>query len=293
MAITAAGSQQRTIGDLLRQWRQRRRLSQLKLALDADVSTRHLSFLETGRARPSREMVLRLAERLDVPLRERNALLLAAGFAPGFPERSLADPALEGVRAIVARVLAAHEPNPALAIDQYWTLVDMNQAVAHLLNGIPDELLRPPVNVLRLSLHPDGLAPRIANLAEWRSHLMCRLATQIARSGDPRLERLYDELEILSGPAPGATPLGSEEPDSSGVAIPLRIDSRVGQLSFLSTTMVFGAPLDITVAELAIEAFFPADERTAELLPLLMESQSTRERTAIPRTAVEMQEVGT
>ena len=184
----------RPIGDLLREWRERRRLSQLALALDAEVSTRHLSFLETGRARPSREMLLRLTERLEVPLRERNTMLLAAGFAPAYPERDLDDPALGVARAAIDRVLAGHEPFPALAIDRYWTLVAANRVVPALLTGVAPELLQPPINVLRLSLHPDGLAAQIVNLPEWRAHLLARLSRQVELTADPRLSDLLQEL---------------------------------------------------------------------------------------------------
>ena len=269
--MTATGTQQQTIGDLLRAWRERRRLSQLALALDAEVSTRHLSFLETGRAKPSREMVLRLAERLDVPLRERNSLLLAAGFAPAYPERALDDPEMESVQAVVARVLTAHEPYPALAVDRFWTLVAANRAVAPLLDSVAAELLRPPVNVLRLSLHPQGLAPRILNFGEWRDHVLRRLSRQVTQTGDRQLEELLRELRgfPVSGRVATSGSVGAAA-DAGAVAVPLRLDSGLGPLAFLSTTMIFGTPVDITVAELAIEAFFPADARTAEVLPQLV-----------------------
>ncbi|EJC79682.1 putative transcriptional regulator [Rhizobium leguminosarum bv. trifolii WSM2297] len=193
----------RPLGDHLREWRQRRRMSQLDLALEADISQRHLSFIESGRATPSRDMLLHLAERLGVPLRDRNPLLLAAGFAPVFAERTLDDPALEPARRAIDMVLKAHQPFPALAIDRHWTLVAANAALAPLISGIAEpSLLEPPVNVLRLSLHPQGLAPRIANLSEWRAHLIDRLRQQISVSGDPVLERLLKEL--LSYPAPEA-----------------------------------------------------------------------------------------
>ena len=184
----------RSVGDLLREWRQRRRLSQLDLACNAEISTRHLSFLETGRSQPSREMVLHLAVQLEVPLREQNVLLLAAGYAPVFPERPLADPALQTARKAVDLVLTGHEPYPALAIDRHWTLVASNRAIPPLLAGADPALLQPPVNVLRLSLHPAGLAPRIANLPEWRSHLLARLNHQIDVSADPVLMKLMNEL---------------------------------------------------------------------------------------------------
>ena len=252
-------------------------MSQLALALDAEVSTRHLSFLETGKARPSREMVLRLAERLEVPLRERNALLLAAGFAPTYPERDLDDPALEVARVAIDRVLAGHEPFPALAVDRYWTLVTTNRIVPALLTGVPPHLLQPPINVLRLSLHPDGLAARIANLPEWRAHLLARLARQVALTADPRLSDLLQELREY---AVDRDTRDADHPVSdhnqASVAVPLRLHTERGQLSLLSTTMVFGTPVDVTLSELAIEAFFPADAATADLLQRIAPSAAER-----------------
>ncbi len=277
MATTFDSASTRPIGDLLREWRERRRLSQLALALDAEVSTRHLSFLETGKARPSREMVLRLTERLDVPLRERNTMLLAAGFAPAYPERGLDDPALGVARAAIDRVLAGHEPFPALAIDRYWTLVAANRVVPALLTGVAPDLLQPPINVLRLSLHPDGLAPQIANLPEWRVHLLARLAHQIDVTADPRLAELLAELRGYPGgeeTRPADTPL--QDSGLGGVAVPMRLETSRGALSFLSTTMVFGTPVDVTLSELAIESFFPADAPTAEALRRLMANGADR-----------------
>ncbi|HEX6210900.1 MAG TPA: helix-turn-helix transcriptional regulator [Methylomirabilota bacterium] len=254
------------IGALLREWRQRRRLSQLDLACEAEISTRHLSFVESGRARPSREMVLRLAERLDVPLRERNALLAAAGFAPVFAERPMTDPALQPARQAIELLLAAHEPYPALAVDRHWTLVTANRAVAPLLAGIDRALLEPPVNVLRLSLHPRGLAPRIVNAAEWRAHVLDRLRRQVALTADRALVALLNEVRAL--PAGEAPDDRSAHPsrDLGGVVIPLQLRHGGGVLSLLSTTTVFGTPVDITLSELAIESFFPADDATAAAL---------------------------
>jgi len=254
-----------TIGNHLREWRQRRRMSQLELALEADISTRHLSFLETGRASPSRDMVVHLAERLDVPLRERNVLLVAAGYAPAYTERSLDDPALAGVRKAVDLVLAGHAPYPALAIDRHWTLVSVNEAVAPLLAGVDAELLEPPVNVLRLSLHPAGLAPRIANLPEWRGHLLERLRRQIEVSGDAVLARLMAELRAYPVPSVRDNKAAADA-NYAAVLIPFRLVTDNGVLSFFSTTTVFGTPVDITVSELALESFFPADAATAQLL---------------------------
>jgi transcriptional regulator with XRE-family HTH domain len=250
-----------TFGTQLREWRQRRRLSQLDLSVDADVSTRHLSFVETGRAMPSREMVLRLADRLDVPLRERNSLLTAAGFAPMYAERPLDDPALKAAREAIELVLKGHEPYPALAIDRHWTLVSYNRAVPALLEGVAPELLQPPLNVLRLSLHPGGLAPRIVNLAQWRAHLLARLRQQVAVSADPKLAQLADELR--SYPAPSEA---HAEVLEAAVVVPLVLSTPAGTMSFISTTTVFGTPVEITLSELALETFFPADAQTAAML---------------------------
>jgi transcriptional regulator with XRE-family HTH domain len=263
-SMAMAGSQ--AVGDLLREWRQRRRMSQLDLAGEADISTKHLSFLETGRAQPSREMVLNLAEQLEVPLRERNRMLVAAGFAPVFPLRPLDDPALQAARKAVDLVLAGHEPYPALAVDRHWTLVAANTALTRVMTGASPALLQPPINVLRLSLHPDGLAPRIANLAEWRAHLLARLRRQVEVSADPVLGALAAELAAY--PAPRAAPAARDvgEHAYAGVVVPLRLASEQGLLSFVSTTTVFGTPLDITLAELALESFFPADAATGDIL---------------------------
>ena len=255
----------RPAGDYLREWRQRRRMSQLDLACEAGISARHLSFVETGRARPSRDMVLHLCERLDVPLRERNRFLLAAGHAPAFPTRALDDPALAAARRAVDLVLRGHEPCPALAVDRQWTLVTANRAVAPLLAGVDGSLMASPVNVLRLSLHPRGLAPRIANLQEWRAHLLARLDRQIDASADAGLVPLRRELAAYPVPTgPRRAPA-----ESGGIAVPLRLESPAGTLALISTTTVFGTPIDVTLAELAIEAFFPADEETAARLRAL------------------------
>lgn len=251
----------RPVGELLRDWRQQRRLSQLDLAVNADVSSRHISFVETGRSLPSREMLLHLAEQLDIPLRERNTLLVAAGYAPIYRATPLDDPAMRAALEAIDLVLAGHEPYPALAIDRHWMLVTANRAVAPLLEGIDPELLAPPLNVLRLSLHPDGLAPRIANLGQWRAHVLTRLQRQIDVSNDPVLIELRDELR--------AFPI--DDTDSASVSgvplvVPLRLTTPSGPLSFISTTTVFGTAVDITLDELAIESFFPADAATAEVL---------------------------
>ena len=236
-------------------------MSQLDLAGEAQISTRHLSFIETGRSSPSREMVLTLAEQLDIPLRERNVLLLAAGYAPVYPMRALDDPALASARHAIDLILKGHEPFPALAIDRHWTLVTANKAALALMKDVAPMLTAPPVNVLRLSLHPEGLAPRIVNLAEWRAHLLERLKRQIEVSGDGALVALRRELEAYPAPA-GAKPPG----DYGGVIVPLKLKAGEAVLSFLSTTTVFGTPIDVTLAELALESFFPADEATGEML---------------------------
>ncbi|MEO5770789.1 MAG: helix-turn-helix transcriptional regulator [Burkholderiaceae bacterium] len=260
------------VGTLIREWRQRRRLSQLALAGEADISTRHLSYVENGRASPSREMLMHLAERLDVPLRERNQLLTAAGFAPMYRERPLADPALSAARQAVDLVLRGHEPYPALAVDRHWNMLAHNSAVPKLLAGIDARMLQPPVNVLRLSLHPEGLAPRIVNYAQWREHLLARLRQQIAASGDAGLVDLLHELQALPAP-PDVQP--AVPSDISPVAIPIQLRTPMGVMSFISTITVFGTPVDITLSELALETFFPADARTAELLRRMGDEQNT------------------
>lgn len=240
-------------------------MSQLDLAVDAEISTRHLSFVESGRSQPSREMLLHLAERLDVPLRDRNLLLVSAGYAPVFAERPISDPALAPARKAIELVLKGHEPYPALAIDRHWTLVDANAAVAPLVAGADPALLKPPINVLRLSLHPRGLAPRIANLAEWRAHLLERLRKQIDVSADPALVALLKELRALPAPSPTRHPPPAAA-DYAGVVVPFQLVTDGGVLSFLSTTTVFGTPVDVTLSEIALESFFPADRATAEAL---------------------------
>ncbi len=254
----------RPVGDLLRDWRQRRRRSQLDLALDAEVSARHISFVETGRAQPSREMLLRLAEHLEVPLRERNTLLTAAGYAPAYVATELDEPEMAAARRAIEMLLAGHEPYPALAVDRHWNLVVANRAIGLLLEGVAPELLAPPVNVLRLSLHPDGVAPRIANLGQWREHALARLRQQVETTADPALAALLEELRSYPAPAGGRR----ERILHSGVVFPLRVRTAAGELSFFSTTTVFGTATDITLSELAIESFFPADAATAEALRL-------------------------
>jgi transcriptional regulator with XRE-family HTH domain len=259
VSMTATDSR---VGTLLRDWRQRRRLSQLELALEAGVSTRHLSFVETGRSRPSSDMVLHLADQLEVPLRERNQLLLAAGYAPQYASRSLDDPELAPIRDALGRVLAGHEPYPAIAVDRAWNLVMSNSALGPLLEGVAPELLVPPVNCIRLALHPDGLAPRILNLGDWRGHLLHRLGRELQLTGDAELADLYEEMLGYPGP------VSEHAPEANAIMVELHLAAGDGAepLRFFSTITVFGTAADITVSELSVEAFFPADPETAERL---------------------------
>jgi transcriptional regulator with XRE-family HTH domain len=250
------------VGTLLREWRQRRRLTQLDLALDADISPRHLSFMETGRSLPSREMLLHLSEELEIPLRERNALLVSAGFAPMFAERRLDDAALAAARKAIDVVLEAQKPFPAFALDRHWNIAASNSALQELYEGVDGELMKPPVNALRLTLHPRGMAPRIANLAEWRAHLLSRLRRQVELTADPVLTRLMEEVSGYPGEKDASRK--GEVRVENAVLVPLKIHTALGLLSFLSTTTVFGTPVDVTLSELAIEMFFPADAATAE-----------------------------
>lgn len=246
-------------------------MTQLDLATDAEISTKHLSFIETGRAQPSREMVLNLAEQLEIPLRERNTLLVAAGFAPVFRERKLDDPALADAMRAVELVLKGHEPYPALAIDRHWNLVAANRPALRLMTASP-ALLAPPVNVLRLSLHPDGLGPRIRNYGEWKAHVLARLKRQVEVSADPVLAALHDELARLR--KPGAPPAHFAKGSHAEVVLPIELDTEGGTLRFFTTTTIFGTPVDVTLSELAIESFFPADSATAEALRILAEQTS-------------------
>ena len=242
------------VGVLLRHWRERRRMSQLDLATRTEVSARHVSFVETGRSRPTRAMLLKLSEQLEIPLRERNSLLLAGGFAPAYPQHRLSDVPMAAVSDAIRVILDAHSPYPAVVVDRHWNMVDGNDGVALFTAGCAAHLLEPPVNVLRLSLHPDGMASRITNLGQWRAHILDRLAHQIAATGDAALGALHRELSAY----PGADL--DRVHDTRALVIPLVFD---GELSFFSTTTVFGTPLDVTVAELAIESFYPADSATA------------------------------
>jgi transcriptional regulator with XRE-family HTH domain len=261
MSVTAVDAP--GVGAILRDWRQRRRLSQLDLALEAGISTRHLSFVETGRSKPSPDMVLHLAEQLEVPLRDRNALLLAAGYAPQYQARSLDEPEMAHIRDALGRVLEGHEPFPAIAVDRYWNMVASNAVLGVLLDGVADELLAPPANALRIALHPKGLPPRVLNFAAWRNHLLEGLERALASTGDPQLSEL--QAEMLSYPGPPAPEQAAPGADVMfGLKLAAPGDGR--ELSFFSTITTFGTPLDITVSEIAIEAFFPADDETARWL---------------------------
>jgi transcriptional regulator with XRE-family HTH domain len=258
MAYAPAAPQ---VGPLLRDWRKRRRLSQLDLALEAGVSARHVSFIETGRATPSAEMVLRLAGKLDVPQRESNELLIAAGYAPRYSSLAFEAPGMDPVRRAIDRLLAAHDPYPAVVVDRHWELLAANRGVGLLTDGAAPELLEPPVNALRLALHPDGVARRILNLAEWRGHVLERLERQARLTGDPALAALLDELRGYPGGE-------SHDPREHDVFVPLKLAGPDGtELSFLSTVATFGTAVDVTAAELSIESFFPADAATAAALP--------------------------
>ncbi|MET9133896.1 helix-turn-helix domain-containing protein [Streptomyces antibioticus] len=262
-APSPAGTAAPGVGPLLRAWRERRRISQLELALRAGSSARHISFVETGRSRPSEEMVLRLAEHLDVPVRERNALLLAAGHAPRYPETPLDDPALEALRAGLETLLTGYEPYPALVVDGVYDVVAANRGIMSLLDGVPESLLTPPLNAMRLTLHPSGLAPRIRNLREWRGHLLHQMERQIALHRSAPLRRLYEEVAAFP------VPEGRDDEPSGAVphfALPLRIEHDGRVLSFVSSISTFNTPMDVTVAELAIETFLPADLETVKYL---------------------------
>jgi len=258
--------QQPHVGEHLRAWRQRRRKSQLDLACQADISTRHLSFMETGRALPSREMLLHLAEELEIPMRERNLLLVAAGYAPMFPERRLDDPALKSARTAIDLMLEAQKPYPAFAIDRHWNVVASNRALQVLYEGVAPHLLKPPVNGMRLTLHPEGMAPKIANLAEWREHLLLRVRQQINITADPVLIELLREISDYPAPAHTTPAHPAAEPP---IFVPFRVQTSAGLLSFFTTTMVFGTPVDVTLSELCIESFFAADQETDAIVRCL------------------------
>jgi transcriptional regulator with XRE-family HTH domain len=263
-AASSAAPSDRGVGPLLRAWRERRRVSQLELALRADSSARHISFIETGRSRPSEEMVLRLAEHLDVPVRERNALLLAAGYAPHYPETPLDSPALDALRQGLERLIQCYEPYPAFVVDAVYDVVAANRGMTMFLDGVPESLLRPPLNAMRLTLHPEGLAPRIRNLPEWRGHLLAQMEREIALHRSEPLRRLYEEVAAYPVPdqEPGREPTGPVP----HFALPLQIEHDGRVLSFVSSISTFNTPMDVTVAELAVETLLPADPATVKYL---------------------------
>jgi transcriptional regulator with XRE-family HTH domain len=256
-------------GVLLRRWRERRRMTQADLAFAAESSTRHLSCLETGKSQPSREMIARLAEYLEIPLRDQNTLLLAAGFAPAFQERSLE--ALNAAKAAIDSILTAHKPYPAFAVDRHWNIVMSNSALPQLYEGCSADLLRPPVNSVRLTLHPEGMAPRIVNYPAWRAHIFSVLRQQIDARADPVIQSLLAEISAYPPPpnCEGAESLAASE----RLATPLRIATRLGVMSFLNTVTVFGTPNDVTLSELALEKLFPADHQTARITKAMVREQ--------------------
>lgn len=273
-ATPTATSSDQGVGPLLRAWREQRRVSQLELALRADSSARHISFVETGRSRPSEEMVLRLAEHLDVPVRERNALLLAAGYAPRYPETPLDDPALDALREGVERLIQGYEPYPAVVVDATYDVVAANRGILMLLDGIPESLLTPPLNAMRLTLHPEGLAPRIRNLRAWRRHLLDQMERQIALRRSEPLRALYEEVAAYPIPeTDDGNGNGNDDQLADPVphfALPMRIEHEGRILSFISSISTFNTPMDVTVAELAIETFLPADPATVKYLHSLL-----------------------
>ncbi|MFF0409824.1 helix-turn-helix domain-containing protein [Kitasatospora sp. NPDC004745] len=254
------------VGALLRGWRERRQLSQLQLALLADSSARHISFVENGRSRPSQEMVLRLAEHLDVPVRARNTLLLAAGYAPLYPETPLDDPSMAALRGGLERLLAAHDPYPALVVDGAFRVLAANRALGLLLDGVAPHLLQDPPNAMRITLHPEGVAPRIVNFRQWRRHLLERMEHQIDLVRSEPLRRLYEEVSGYPEPASDAGTAEEDTTEAFPFALPLRIAHQGRVLSFLSTIATFNTPLDVTVSELAMETFLPADAETVRFL---------------------------
>ncbi|MFE9675051.1 helix-turn-helix domain-containing protein [Streptomyces sp. NPDC006259] len=272
----SVGPADRGVGPLLRAWRERRKVSQLELALRADSSARHISFVETGRSRPSEEMVLRLAEHLDVPVRERNALLVAAGHAPRYRETPLDDPALDALRAGLERLIQGYEPYPALVVDATYNVLAANRGVTMLMEGLPESLLAPPLNAMRLTLHPEGLAPRIRNLPEWRGHLLAQMERQIALHRFPPLRALYEEVAAYPVPEPVPETMARTMPEAEPAepvpyfALPMLIEHEGRTLSFISSISTFNTPMDVTVAELAVETLLPADPATVKYLHSLM-----------------------
>jgi len=254
------------VGDLIKQWRVRRRRSQLDLSIDVGVSTRHLSFVETGRSRPSPELVLALAHHLDVPLRERNAMLLSAGYAPRFSQASLDEPAMSRVRASIQRMLDAHDPYPGVVIDRQWNIVLANRAAGGLTAGLPPELTGPPANVYRLCMHPEGLAAQTSNFADWGTYLLGQLRRTAALTGDPKLEALLAEVQEYPNVRALGAGLGQEVGDEPPILVPVQLTTPLGELSMFTTLTTFGTPLDVTIEELAVELFFPADDDSEAIL---------------------------
>ncbi|MBP0451800.1 helix-turn-helix transcriptional regulator [Kitasatospora sp. RG8] len=267
--MTTAGTETSTgtgVGALLRGWRERRQLSQLQLALRADSSARHVSFIETGRSRPSQEMLLRLADQLDIPVRERNSLLLAAGYAPHYPETPLDDPAMDALRAGMERLLASHDPYPALVVDGTFRVLAANRSLGLLLSGVAPHLLAPPLNAMRITLHPDGLAPRIVNFRQWRRHLLERMEHQISLVRSEPLRELFDEVRAYPEPSTAVDEPEEDITELFPFALPMRVAFEGRVLSFLSTIATFNTPMDVTVSELAMETFLPADAETVAFL---------------------------
>jgi transcriptional regulator with XRE-family HTH domain len=271
-------AQQVPFGVLLRRWRTGRRMTQSDLALAANSSTRHLSCLETGRSQPSRDMILRLAEHLGIPLREQNALLLAAGFAPAFEERSLAE--LASARVAIEQILQAHKPYPAFALDRHWNVVLSNSALPQLYEGCSPDLLRKPINAVRLVLHPRGMAPRVVNFVEWRAHTVTVLRQQIETRADPVIQALLAEVMSYPAPASGMALATGEGPQR--YATPLKIATRLGTVSFLNTTTIFGTPTDVTLSELALEMLFPADEDTVAIVKAMAQEEAAQGAAGVP-----------
>jgi transcriptional regulator with XRE-family HTH domain len=262
MSAQAATAPRTGVGPLLREWRRRRRRSQLELALDAGVSARHISFLETGRSNPSREMVIGLADNLEMPLRDRNELLIAAGFAPEYRELAYEDPDLEPVRAAIDQVLAGQDPYPALVVDRHWELINGNRGLGLLTEGVAPHLLEPPANAMRIALHPEGMGPRILNYGEWRHRILRRIERQSRLTGEAAMAELHEELAALPVPEGGEYTANSEH--EHDVFMPLLLRGFEGEeLNFFSTVATFGTAVDVTVAELSIESFFPVDDVTS------------------------------
>lgn len=251
------------VGQLLWSWRRRRHLSQLEVSVGSGVSARHLSRIETGRARPSATMILRLGEHLGASLRERNEALMAGGYAPAYRERLLDDAALTRVRGALLGVLEQHEPFPALLLDRRWNIIEANRAFAHLIAGIPSDVLRPPLNALKLSLHPEALAPRVVNMAQWRAHLLLQLTRRVECTADPHLADLLAELTSYPSDDDHRSSAGVGEMD---IVLPLVLRLAGHTLSFFSLSATLTSAGDVTLDELTVETFHPSDEATAAVV---------------------------